>query len=122
MKYLFIPYLFVIIQYLCVKFYVEILNKKYKVPCKYGMQVSWILPFVILVILLFLLNKKKEIETDLDDIESGNFLDTILNIILIIGLCPLLVVSLLIAISSSGVKNTFGSMESYCIQKKIYQE
>ena len=116
MKLLYIPYIFVIVQLLCVSFYVQILNKKFKVPCKYGMQVSWSIPFIITIILFILLTlfnyMKNEENIEINTEYYSSFTD---NIGLFLGIFPLIPISIYISILSSGVTNAAGMMEPYCM-------
>ena len=104
MQLLLIPYLFVIVQAISVFIYVQILNKLLKVPCKYGWQASWIIPFFITLIISSIGNDK----TPTQD------LPIFLNIILFFGLCPLLVISVIIAILSANSKNEAGGLRDGC--------
>jgi hypothetical protein len=91
MQLLLIPYLFVVIQVIIVFIYIQILNKKLKVPCNYGWAAGWIIPFFLT--LLIASSGTVEIPTDR--------LHIILNIILFFGLCPLLFISFITGLSAS---------------------
>ena len=83
------------------------------------MESSWYIPFVIIVIILFLFRNEENAEI-ITEAESNGLLESFFDSLLLIGLCPLLYTSLIISMSyASGLVNTAGTMQPYCRINKI---
>jgi hypothetical protein len=109
MKQIHFYYIFTLIQLITVLFYIEILVKKFKLPCEYGWFAWLFIPiFIIIPIIFFNINEENE---------ETNILIIFFDIILIIFLLPLFAVSLGLGMFASGVAGSGGGLLSYCIKK-----
>jgi len=111
MKEIYFFYFYILIQLISVKIYIEILVKKFKVPCKYGMQAGVFIPIILTTIfILFYKNEENE-----ENEESISLPTLFLNYILFFGLIPLFIISLFLAIYASGLKDEAGGVQPYCL-------